>query len=1818
MAKKSKLKKYQQGGTDPVQPIQKDPNIQGPVGFLNSYFESPTFKQRLTSLNTEPTAYMNAMGTFWAGQRAMNPKVIETQGGSGSRAIGSENIVNTNRRSEDGPSIWLDRTQAKTLGTDLLNDIYPHEQTHNLRVLSNADELQFASANKDPEVKRLFDYSQGGRDLKTPNSFSKWVSSTQEGAPGHDNQPKENYADLNSLRYMMYKQGIYDTRKGPMTIDHMKKAMQNPWLNKQFTFKRMLQTFKPEDIVRLNNTVASNSPQGGDNTIGKNGLTVDPKYFTYENLPCIGCKDGLMAEYGMPMDPGPRIPGLGKSLMQSLPNMPPLSDGMHPIPGRMPMAGDPGQGGDTSKVVPGQFINAEQYKQSPPRDPSKKNWMDTAAGPLGLAAMIGYNNFLESGDRNWHPVQPQMAYNPNPYGQGSQAIMQDGGNISPFGNYALQPSTPKAPATMKVGDRNVDVDTARQIITQAKKNKIDPYEALAIAYQESGIEGNNRAYHLNPNEYGSPFGGAELGIKSIIAQDQYARSLQKKGVIPQGDAYRLQGYNGYGTIKKGHADLEGSGSIYGIPIPEEGINMKKNPLYGKRIIDIMNNTLKKNPQLKDMIDKGDYGYVMGEDENNSPSAKNGATMKKAKDGNWIQKAVNPAHKGYCTPMTKSTCTPRRKALAKTFKKHHGFHKGANGGDINDAMSMLTADMDQGGFIQPGWDQYDFGGIITDNMSPFNPHKYEQGGNVNGGAKLEEVGATYPNTDLLEQWLLYEEGGQVKPKSPPIYTSNLNDKRLRLYRDSDRYLQPTMVKDSENRGVIGKNSQKGHIYNTARARDMWTDENGVRREPMGIIGDNYYSAEIPEPAYNPMNLSQPTNYSLTYPQGSGQQSTYFPNQGALDSFTNNYPNLLISSQQAQGRGSVAFKNRPMENGGNVNGGAKIKEVDAKYPNTDLLEQWLLYANGGNVNGGAKVRDVNAVFPNTDLMEQWLLYENGGSLSSDKAKEMLRDGTANGKKLTAKQKRYFGMVASGKAAAGKSMSEDPTKPISGQEKYYQSSARLSYYKDLLNQKLKAKNPKAFGDYFKGLVDLRRTGNSQGAEKYVQDSKYNDYLSPQEVQSSLGERYQDYLNSISDVNSYNVAQGKQPLYGTIEGQNDLNNLNYGRRFASLQITPSVTIHNQAKNTNYSRAYNYDPKTNQVDYTETGDQKLRPDYLSPRDTPTVRFKQGGVMYDDGGDVQTMWGGNADLESYNPYDGGTIEFNGASHDNGGIGMAYNGNPIEVEGGEYASRDKGGNLHIYGNMYVPGTKTKFKAAAGAIADKEKRYDFLKTKGSDLVNNSNPANKFEQLAFNSGKVMMQGGEMGQKDLASKKEKLASLQKSMLEMAAEHGLDPFEMSKGKMKKAKGGASIPFFQDGGSDPGGNDPTRADRNMNPGNIKYGDFAKKYGAKRDKDGFAIFPTREKGQQAMKDLLTGKNYGNMSVSQAINKWTGGHPYRYDLGPITDKPVKDLNKDELDIVMSTMAQGEGTRYGMTPRPVPKPGPTSPAPKIPNPAPYTPYGLPDIPIDSAVPYSKPVNPAAPYDQLNVPADKNLPSNVEPLRLHNIAGELYGLATNRVEPVPAQRYEPQLFTPYQISLQDRLNANQSVFNAQMRSVGASNPAALGMLGAQKYAADQQVYGDEFRTNQAIAQDVTNKNIALVNDANMKNLGIADTQMVRQSQARSKTRELNQMILNSISDKYAKNDLNNKRLAAYENLYDYRFVPTEDGGQKATYFGPNAQFNYQGRVAPSNTKDVRTISRYDAQGNLKGYAEYEDSDLKEQQRLLDIEMKKRKLPLMPTPSLD
>lgn len=72
-----------------------------------------------------------------------------------------------------------------------------------------------------------------------------------------------------------------------------------------------------------------------------------------------------------------------------------------------------------------------------------------------------------------------------------------------------------------------------------------------------------------------------------------------------------------------------------------------------------------------------------------------------KGGHWIQGAVNPAHKGYCTPMSKPTCTGRRRALALLFKRKHGFHKHQDGGYLQ-GMEMQRGGYQPDPNPQTGW------------------------------------------------------------------------------------------------------------------------------------------------------------------------------------------------------------------------------------------------------------------------------------------------------------------------------------------------------------------------------------------------------------------------------------------------------------------------------------------------------------------------------------------------------------------------------------------------------------------------------------------------------------------------------------------------------------------------------------------------------------------------------------------------------------------------------------------------------------------------------------------------------------------------------------------------------------------------------------------------------------------------------------------------------------------------------------------------------------------------------------------------------------
>lgn len=69
------------------------------------------------------------------------------------------------------------------------------------------------------------------------------------------------------------------------------------------------------------------------------------------------------------------------------------------------------------------------------------------------------------------------------------------------------------------------------------------------------------------------------------------------------------------------------------------------------------------------------------------------------------------------------------------------------------------------------------------------------------------------------------------------------------------------------------------------------------------------------------------------------------------------------------------------------------------------------------------------------------------------------------------------------------------------------------------------------------------------------------------------------------------------------------------------------------------------------------------------------------------------------------------------------------------------------------------------------------------------------------------------------------------------------------------------------GKQAPRNARNNNPGNIEYGDFAKRHGAVASDGRFAIFPTKEAGSAAMDALLQNyKRQGRKTLRQIINRW----------------------------------------------------------------------------------------------------------------------------------------------------------------------------------------------------------------------------------------------------------------------------------------------------------------------------------------------------------------
>ena len=225
----------------------------------------------------------------------------------------------------------------------------------------------------------------------------------------------------------------------------------------------------------------------------------------------------------------------------------------------------------------------------------------------------------------------------------------------------------------------------------------------------------------------------------------------------------------------------------------------------------------------------------------------------------------------------------------------------------------------------------------------------------------------------------------------------------------------------------------------------------------------------------------------------------------------------------------------------------------------------------------------------------------------------------------------------------------------------------------------------------------------------------------------------------------------------------------------------------------------------------------------------------------------------------------------------------------------------------------------------------------------------------------------------------------------------------------------------------------------------------------------------------------------------------------------------------------------------------------------------------------------------ADYFRPIRQFPLDPSETMAEQYALGNNQVDPVYAQTYQPMLDQPYDISLQDQINAIDAQANAAIRASG-QNPAAQAQIMAQSLQAKQQVYGNQLRANQENKNRVYQGNRAAINDSAFKNMGILDNQQVRQSQAKSATKAQTIAALSSISDKVTRNKQENLIAAVNQNRNNFRI----DSEGRAINFNNPAQFNMSGNPfsRTGNQQGITTDSLgntlypiYNKDGSIKGY---------------------------------
>ena len=779
--------------------------------------------------------------------------------------------------------------------------------------------------------------------------------------------------------------------------------------------------------------------------------------------------------------------------------------------------------------------------------------------------------------------------------------------------------------------------------------------------------------------------------------------------------------------------------------------------------------------------------------------------------------------------------------------------------------------------------------------------------------------------------------------------------------------------------------------------------------------------------------------------------------------------------------------------------------------------------------------------------------------------------------------------------------------------QQPSQIGAYKTTKGKR-KSNYSTEYDDVYKngGVLPIAEDGYNWGQYSYFEQPKVPaPYTAPQQYTSSAQPSSNNSANTASAISAgmNKAADFMDNISSHL--QNATKNVIIGGNMLAMNV-----LGNKQRDERLDRPYQK-PVDNQFAFG-TGSQAIAKNGMS------IPYENGGTL-----DNTTIHkGGNAELISYNPYTPETIQYNGQSHDNGGITIDYNGSPVEVEGGETQT----GNI-VFGNMKIPGTKTKFKDASKQLAAEERKSAKILSKGEELLS-IDQLNAYRTLKTNSGKILTEVADKKLQEAAKTKQELALVQDAMLK------------SKEQNKKMKDGGEIEIAKSGwkfnntsyeGVDPkikkfvelveekgytGYSGPKSgvSERNTKSGRKSRHAVGDALDMMFD-DPFIyskILQDKELTSYLYSNGLTALNEYDPNIAKKTGATVGHLHIGFDKGtPVADKFRHDATlfhpelKNKKPPFIPKPYKGGNTPIKNAPV-----GDVHEAPEIsilPTVQPinqikkedfanwYTQQFQPNVYNQnvSEEPFKGPSNfdylksignptisPEQPVKKLPSLADSNKLSFAE------IAPEVGTLLSNiqGADFVQGQEYNPTLYTPYQVSFQDRINENNAQLKAMERMV-PNNPSALSTLAAQAYQANNAVAAEQFRTNQGITNDIINKNVSIINDAEARNLALRDQQYARQAQAEANTKQQIFDAMSSISNKYSKNKKENVDIRLKETMFpNYR--PSQDGKYEMEFNGEKWLFDPMSQTMTPLSKKKQEVTEVDEEGNKKTKTTYEKSN--------------------------